>query len=503
MSINRRMAKGASWMVGLRFFNRGVGFIGTLILARLLVPEDFGLVAMATVFFAFLVSISNFSVHILLVQKTEIDTADMDSAWSLQVVVGAVQSLVLLLLAAPVAKFYQEPRLVEIMLVLALIALLKGCKNIGVVMFQRNMDFSKDFLLMAAQKLVMFGVTLSAALILRTYWALILGMLSGAVVECGLSYVMHPHRPRWCRSRWREIIRFSRWILINNVLNFIANRGPDLILGRLIGARAVGLFSVGYEVAMLPSTELVAPINRAILPGYSRLRETEGGLQKGYLDVIGMITLLVLPAGIGIAATVDILVPLLLGDKWLATVPIIYYLAIAGAIGSSFANGGSVFLALGKPHITTIIHSIRISILVPGVFLGTNYGGVGGVAVAYLGVIAIMTVITLTLVLRLLKLPVWRYLGTVYRPVLAAGTMYSVITLLIHPYIGDYPLWLSALICIGGGVLVYISVVLGLWMVAGSAMGAESRILTLAAEIMEKRLPALSGSLRRLSKRHL
>jgi lipopolysaccharide exporter len=496
MSINRSMAKGAAWMIAVRMFNRGVGAVSTLILARLLVPADFGLVAMATVLLQLLMAVSDFSVHVPLVQKESIDDEDMNSAWSLQFAVGAAQAACLALLAYPVAGFYDEPRLVEVVLVLAVIALLKGYRNIGIVMFVRNMTFDRDFVMMATKRIITFVVTVAAAWHWRSYWALIAGMLSGAVAELYLSYHMHPYRPSLSVARWGALFRFSRWLLLNNLLAFIGQRGPDLVLGRLLGPRAVGLFSVANEIAMLPTTELVTPINRAALPAYSRLRQEDGGLRRGYLDVIGVVALVALPAGVGIAATAEVLVPLLLGAKWLDVVPLMKYLAVTGALGTLLANSGAVFLALGRPQTNTALLATRVTMLVPAMVAGARWQGINGVAMAYFAVSCVMACANLGVVTRVLGIPLGRFLAILIRPLVAAAAMFGLVRMLLLKVPEATPLTVSAAAAVVAGAVSYAGCIITLWWLAGRPAGAERKLWGLFVELVARRAPALARRLR-------
>lgn len=483
-------------MLSLRLLHRGVGFVSTLILARLLVPQDFGLVAMATVLHAFLSAITDFSVHVPLIQKPHLDRADMDSAWTVQVIVGLVQGLLLLVLAGPVAAFYNEPRVTHIVQVLAAIAALQGFKNIGVVMFQRELLFHREFQLIAFKRLATFALTISLALILRTYWALVMGMLAGAFVELGISYAMHPFRPRLSRDRWGELFSFSKWLILNNILIFIGHRGPELVLGRMLGSRAVGLFALGYEVGTLPTAELVAPINRAVLPGYSRLQETEGGLRQGYLDVLGFIALLAIPASVGLAATAEILIPLLLGSNWLDAIPVTRYLALTGAVGVLMTNNGAVYLSLGKPWLITLLLVCRLSMLVLGMLAGAAWGGVSGVAMAYTIVEGVMILPQVWMLLRVIPMPLTAYVTVVYRPMLASAVMYAVLNILVIPRFGlvqqEAQLAPTAMTVIAGAML-YVSVIFLLWWARGCPAGAERRLLRLLSELWYRKGVQVTG----------
>jgi len=496
MSLNRAMARGAAWTVGFRVFHRSIGFISTLILARLLVPEDFGVVAMATAIQALLLAFSDFSVHVPLVQKPQIERGHMDSAWTLQAVMGLIQAGVLAALAHPAAGFYEDPRVIPIMYVLAGIALLQGLRNIGVVMFQREMAFHREFKLKAIKRIVGFAVTLALALIFRSYWALVLGMLAGTVTEVALTYGMHAYRPK---PAWRyagELFGFSKWLLVNNVLHFLANRGPDFVLGRLIGPAAVGLFSVGKEVATLPTRELAAPINRAVLPAYSRMHETAGVLQQGYLDVMGMIALIALPAALGVGATADILIPALLGANWVGIIPVAKLLAIQGAVLAMLTNSGVVHMAMGRPWIITALTLLRLLLLVPGMILGAMHFGVVGVAAVYLGAAVLMLPVNLAILFHKLALRFGPYLAAIHRPVLAGAMMYAVLNLWLVPALLPLPLLAGAGLAVSAGAVFYALAVLAMWAAAGRPGGAETRLFQIAAERSDRHAPRVARALR-------
>ena len=200
-AVNRGMAKGAAWMVAMRLSIRFVGIISTIILARLLVPADFGLVAMATMIYGFIEIMSQFSFDVVLIQKQDAEPDYYDTAWTLSILRGLATALVLFAGAGIAADFFGDQRLVEIIYVLCLAAFVGGFTNIGIVDFRKDMNFGKDFQYIVGVKLFSFVVTLVFAFMLRTYWALVIGIASSTLAQLGLSYFMHPFRPRWAFER--------------------------------------------------------------------------------------------------------------------------------------------------------------------------------------------------------------------------------------------------------------------------------------------------------------
>jgi len=484
MTVLRRMATGAGWVMGLRFFNRGLGFASTIVLARLLVPADFGLVAMATAVWALITTMSELGVEASLVYKKAIDRVDMDSAFTLRLLMAVGQMLVLGLPAGPVAAFYDEPRIETIMLLLALVVLIDGCKNIATVEFHRELRYDREFVLMGVPKMLSFVVTISVAVLTRSYWALVVGIVVNRVAHTVMSYLMRPYRPGLSRRRWGEIFRFSRWLVVNNALYFINRRGAEFVLGRFGGAGAVGIFSVSYEISHLPTTELVAPINRVAFPGYSRMDAASGELAGGYLGVVGIVALIALPAGWGIAVTAPLLIPLLLGANWTDAIPIVEMLAFAGGVQVLQANTGAVFMAQGRPYILTTLTSMRVGLLVFGMIWGAAAVGVMGVALAHLVVVLVTTPVQLAVAVRQLSLPAPDLLRALYRPLCAAVVMYLTMRLWGVPALTDsgVDLITATLLGIGAGAAIYGTVVWVLWALSGWSQGAESRTMRLIAD---------------------
>src|SRR2546429_1048328 len=190
-SVQRRMASGAVWMFGARWLDKALGLVSTFVLARLLAPEDFGIVAIATAIIAFLTMLANFSFDVALVQHTSPTREHYDTVWTLGLLFGAAIATTLAALSYPVAAFYDEPRLVGVVLVLALSAFVGFVRNVGCVDFARNLQFQKDFQLAIYRRLTTLPPTTSLAVRLQNYWALGLGALTASEGQPWLTYAMH------------------------------------------------------------------------------------------------------------------------------------------------------------------------------------------------------------------------------------------------------------------------------------------------------------------------
>jgi O-antigen/teichoic acid export membrane protein len=423
-----KMAFGVAWMVGARLAVQMLGVISTLILARLLLPADFGLLAMATSVIALLELMRAFGFDLAIIQREEVDRTHFDSAWTLSVIVGAAIAILIIALAPATAAFYREERLTHILYALAAGWFVDSFMNIGTVAFRRELKFRKEFLFMIAKKLAGFVITLPLAFWLRSYWALVIGIVAGRSLSVLLSYWVHPYRPRFSLAAARDLLSFSGWVLISNSLVSMNLRAMDFVVGRFAGPTALGLFNLSYEISNMPSTELASPINRALIPGYSALVRERASLGKAYLDVLGLQALLSVPAGIGIAALAEPLVTVLLGDKWLDAIPLIGILGLYGAVVSLSSNQSPAILALGRPRILTILAGARLALLLPALVFGVEAMGVIGAALAVLCVTAVITPLNFIVLLPIIGARLVDCFGHIWRPIAASAGMYWLVT---------------------------------------------------------------------------
>jgi O-antigen/teichoic acid export membrane protein len=479
MEIGARMARGAMWMVAWRVSDRTLGLVSTLVLARVLIPADFGLVAMANSVIAVLALLSAFSFDTALIQNHLAQRRHYDTAWTLGVMFGLFDAGVLVALAVPASHFYAEPRLQAVLYCLAATSLIGGLTNVGTVAFRKDLQLEKEFRFQVAKKVIMVITTMILALVFRSYWALVIAALVSSVLGIAISYAMHPYRPRFSLQGWHDLFHFSKWLVITNFLNFLQSRSVDFILGKVSGPRSLGVYNIAYEISNLPTTELVAPISRATFPGYTKLSLDLAVLRSMFLKVTGVIALITVPAGAGIAATSDLIVATALGPKWVDAAPLIALLGFYGVIQSLASNTGSVLLALGKVRALTIILGIQAAILVPALVWGAHRAGPIGVAVATLGVSAVLAPINLWQVFHAIHLRFIEFLAVIWRPLVAAASMYVVVKPLQLSWKveGLFEQLEQTFVLVALGAIIYVLVVLLLWMLSSRPAGAEEYVL--------------------------
>jgi len=209
-----RLMRGAFWQLSTRWLIKLLGLISTVILARLLLPEDYGIIAMSMLVVGIISSLLDFGVGVTLLRKDDLTRDEIDSAWSLRIIQGLLVGT-LILLAAPVASIYfEEPRVLTVLCILAICVPVSSAGNIGFVLAEKSFEFGLLFRYQVYGKLVsVLGAGLGGW-IFRDYRALLLGLTSGYLASLLMSYWMHPYRPRWNISQISSLWGTSKWLML-------------------------------------------------------------------------------------------------------------------------------------------------------------------------------------------------------------------------------------------------------------------------------------------------
>jgi O-antigen/teichoic acid export membrane protein len=481
-SIGSRVATGAGWMVAFRWSDRVIGLASLALLARLLSPADFGLVGYAMVVIGLLEIFTEMSTDAALIRTRRAEPADYDAAFTLNLLRGAALALLIAALAVPAARFFDEPRLVGVMLALALAPLLLGCENVGIVDFRKDLAFHREFRFLLVTRIVATLGTIALALLLRTYWALVVGTLLRAALRAALSYGFHPMRPRWSFARVPAMFRYSRWMIVQNLVSGLHRKLPAFVVGRVAGGSALAFYNVASEIAELSATELAAPMRRALFPGLAHVADQRDELRDMLIASTGVMALLTLPVPIGLALVAPDLVPLFLGSQWTSAIDLLQPLCLAAAIGALSTNSQLAYLASSRSHLAAIASTVRLLLLLPALFVVAPAYGAAGVAWVLVAVNGLMLGADYAFGRAMLGLPLRRLVEAIHRPLLGALAMSLAVLALRTAWTPPTQAagHLAALLASAAvGAVAYSATVLTLWALRGRPDGAERRLLAL------------------------
>jgi len=485
-SILARTALSAGWVIGWRMATRVLGLLSTLILVRLLMPEDFGVVALGAAFAQAVDAMSVLGTDDALIREREPTRAMYDTAFTLNALRGVLTGLVIAAGAWPTAEFFGEPRLRTLLLALAALSVIDGWLNIGVVDFRRNFQFHKEFLLNILPRVMSVGVTIMAAAVFRSYWALIAGQAAFRVVRVAASYSMHSYRPRFSLAAWRGLMLFSAWTWVLAVTQMMQARIDAFVIGRWLGPGPVGAYALGIEIASLPTTEIVDPLGRAAYSGFSATRR-EGGTRALFHRLVAHSALITWPAGLGVSMVADPLVRVALGERWLLVVPVIQVLSLA----CGFATFGNLALMLLRTHgyLATACAVAVLGLLAKVVLIGTllHFYGLPGAATGAAIAIVLESSMLLAVVVVTQRMPLGPLLARCWRVAAACAVMAGTLSGAGLAWTGwSEPFGASMLRLLGSAALgsVAYGMTLGaLWAAQGRPDGAEADMLGTLARI--------------------
>jgi O-antigen/teichoic acid export membrane protein len=478
-SVRSGVIKGVFWTVGARWALRALGLISTILLARLLMPRDFGVMAMATVVIGFLDVLFAQGVDIALIQNASSTRAHWDAAWTVRVLQGTIMASLLVALAPLASRYYGEPRINFIMPILAVGTLATAAENIGPVAFRKDLQFHRDFQFTVAKKLVQFVIVVSLAFVWRDYRALMFGVVISSVASSCLSYGLHPFRPKWSLAKAAEIWGFSFRLAAINFANYVNFNAEKVVLGGIVGAEKTGIYFVGDEIAELPYSELVAPTSRVTVPGFAKIKHDPERLTSGLLKVLGLVALLSIPAAAGLVLVSYNLVTVLLGPRWTDATDVIRLCAVSAGFVAIYSVFGNLLTILGRLNVIICIASINAVLFVALLFPMVRHHGILGAA----GLKAMLSIVVCILygylISRTVQVTIAEMVAVLWRPLVSTAVM-------IFPCIavaGVLTLPAAALICqIAVGVTCYTIAAYGVWVVSGCPDGAERDLLKMVGD---------------------
>lgn len=476
-TIAKRIARGAGWLYGYRWIDRLLDFVSIVVLARLLSPDDFGLVAIAASVAIIVEGLSAFDVNKALIQARDEDRALYDSAWTLSALRGILSAACMAL----VVPFLSDPRLAAILLALSIGPVLNGFANPRFVLYERDLVYSKLAMLTLGAKVVSFAVTLVIAILYHSYWALVFGLLAGGLTSLILTYALRPYRPAVSFARFSDIFAFSGWLSLASIATTLSMETDKIIVGRLLGVGDTGLYYMTQKVGVLPTRELAAPLQRILFPSFSELVGDDSRFRRVVCESINVLASLSLPAGFGFALVANDFVPLALGDQWTSIVPLLKILVPYLGLRAILSMTLPCVMALGRTRLLFWVSFGYAFIHLPAFITGTALYGLTGAITSIVIAGVLYSYLNAWMLRRTLGISLSEILSQLQRPLLAATLMVLSILALnaMQPLdlFSENGSWVSLLTKLVAGGFVYCAVLYGVWRLQGRPAGFERRLV--------------------------
>lgn len=281
-----------------------------------------------------------------------------------------------------IALFFSETRADAMIKVVSVVLIFRGLTNIGVVLYQKELEFKKRFILDLSKILPDFIISILLLIILQNIWALIIGTIVGEFSVFIISFLIHPFKPKieLNKEKISEVLNFSLWILISNILVFLITQGDDIFVGKYLGIISLGYYQLAYNIGNLGSTEIANVFTRITFPTYSKLQNNISQLKSAFkITLVANAFISFLINGIIIVFSQDFII-LFLGYKWLPILGALIFLACWGTIRSLAACMSPVFYSLNNPKIVAKFQILLLILIFVLIFPFTYFFDILGTA---------------------------------------------------------------------------------------------------------------------------
>lgn len=382
--LGDRTTRGGALTVVSQGFKFFAGIAATVVLARLLTPQDYGLVGMVAVVTGFVSMFKDMGLSTATVQKSEINYDQVSTLFCVNVALSILLMLLTIALAPLVARFYHEPRLTWITIVFAGSFIFGGLTAQHEALLRRQMRFAA----LAAVEIIALLVSIVTAILLAWrgagYWALVFSQVAlGFTYAVGV-WTACDWRPRLPRrdSGVRSMLAFGRNLTGFSIVNYGARNLDNMLIGRFWGSESLGLYARAYQLLLLPIEQINTPIAAVAVPALSRLADSPERYRQAYLRILEKIAILTMPGMALMIATSDWVVALLLGPRWMGVSRLFAFLGIVGLIQPIANTTGWLFITQGRTRHMFQWGLIGSTIMMIGIVAGLPWGA-AGVAASY------------------------------------------------------------------------------------------------------------------------
>jgi len=447
---------GLGWSAATQILGKGLQFVTTIALARLLSPGEFGLIGMVVVITGFAASIADAGLGASIIQRQSLSDDHLSSVFWLNLALGSALTLLFIASASLIAGFYNEPELRPLVVAMAFIFLLGSLTIVQYALLQKSLEFRSRFWIETVVIVVSAVVALAMALGGAGVWSLVGQALSGTFARVVMVWRLSDWRPRWSfdLAAIKTLLGFGGHLVVFNVIVYCAQNFDKLVIGHQIGSTALGIYSLADRWMRLPLDNVTSITSTVMFPALSSLQDNVESVQRAYLRGNRMIALVTFPMMLGMSVLAEPLVLVFFGERWRGAITIARLLCFAGLAQSVYNTASWIFLSRGRPDILFRLGVLSMLTRIGGVILGTPWGLLG-IAWAYvLGGYLFLLYPTWSSAARIIGLTFADLLRCVAPPFFCAVPMAAVIWLLNEALTLEHPYWVRLLL-VPIGIVIY------------------------------------------------
>ena len=386
--LYQRSIKGGYWVFAIRLATQFFGFVKSIIVFNFLFNQNLELIIVANLLMAILTTSTESGFHAALIQKKEDIESYLDTAWVIDIVRGVLLFALIYLIAPWFASFRVAPE--DVPLAIGVIRAMGACflirafQNIGVVYFQKELEFHKTFWLTMAGTVTDIVLSIVLVVVLKSVWGYVIARLAATTVNLAMTYLMCPYRPRFqfIPQKARELWRFGKWLFGGHIIGYLLNEGDDWFVWFYLGGGPLKLYRYAFRFANMPAIYITGTISQVSFPAYSKIQHDIPRLREAYLKVLQATALISVPTAFLIFTLSPDFVRLFLVEESHGMIVPLQIITIQGLLRAEGASSGPLICAMGKAHLAWLFQSLRLLVLAILIFPLTKYWGISGIAVA-------------------------------------------------------------------------------------------------------------------------
>ena len=380
-SLKVRVARSMFWITWSRGVLQLLSLVTTLVVARILVPADYGVMALASIWVTSAGLLADMGLGAAIIQFRDLERREIDTCFWITMLLAVVSYAVLSLAAPIIALWFDSPPLAGVLPVVALVLPLTACRVVSDSLLRKRLALDRVAQAEVIGSLVTLPVLLGCALAGMGVWALVVGYLMSPLVRTIATYVFVPWRPglRLGGKRVREVIGFSLATLGVRMMWVLRESVDELVVGKVTGQVSLGLYTMAKELALMPNHKIATVINMLSSPVMAELQANIDAMRAALYRAVRLSAAIVIPTSAGIALVANEMVPALLGPKWVPAIPILRLLSFYAAVRAIDALLPPVLFARHRERFLLWYTLILLAVVLPAAILGALWDGAAGV----------------------------------------------------------------------------------------------------------------------------
>ncbi|ALO15605.1 Teichuronic acid biosynthesis protein TuaB [Salinivirga cyanobacteriivorans] len=447
------------------FINKGglevSGFFFGIILARLIAPAEFGLLAMIQVFVGLARFIQNFGFAEALIQSKRVNNKDYSTIFFFNLFISLFLYVIFYLLAPVFAEIYTQPRLSYITRILSLSFIINAFVSAHIVFLKKHFSFKKVAIIDIVSILTNYAVSVTLAFLDYGVWAIVYGSLVMSIVKAILYWVYSGWRPTFyfSISVLKNLFHFGFFAFLNTVLNYFGRNVDNFMIGKLVGDTSLGHYNRAYKLMLLPLENISGSIKQVMLPAMSESQDDKKNLHMLYLRSTRILVFVLYPIFFGMWAVSEPFIFGVYGEMWKETIPMLKILSFVGIIQGSSTFNSTLLYSVGKPHITFYLILSFLPILLFAFYFGYQLAAIEGMIYAYLTYSFVFWLANMVIVQKVVKISLMGYFRNIL-PLLFSSFSMALLLKVGTNYLlsNTIPHILKLLILVIGGIITYVSI---------------------------------------------